>query len=214
MPTEVSKNTEEKIINVAAELFAKNGFDGTSTREICRLANVNISLISYYFGGKKELYQKIVEHITNNIMSHMKSVFGAKQGPPNFDVMNKEQKIQLLFKMIEHMVDYFYSDMISDSFIMIIFREQMTSGVPVNSEGYSLFKRLLASILDKDENDKEVILRCLTIIGQVHSARIIKQFSLKMMNQDKYTPEDIQLYKNIISENIRSILTGLGVFNE
>ena len=76
---------------------------------------------------------------------------------------------------------------------MIIFREQMTSGVPINPEGYKVFKRLLASILGKEENDKAIIFRTMTILGQVHSARIIKQFSLKMMNQSGYSKEDIQM---------------------
>ena len=49
-------NSKEKILNSAIKLFATNGFDGTSIRDICKDAGVNVCMISYYFGGKKDLY--------------------------------------------------------------------------------------------------------------------------------------------------------------
>lgn len=207
---EINQNTEQKIFTVATELFANNGFDGTSIREICKKADINISMISYYFGGKKELYEKIIEGIVKNIINYMKSNMGFDEFPQSFDFLNKEQKMEILFKMQDKMIDYFYSDKISDSEIMLIFREQMTSGIPLNAEGYKTLKRLLASILGKDENDKEIIFRTLTIAGQIHSARIIKQFSLNMMNQSGYSKEDIQMLKQIIIGQTKVIIDSFG----
>ena len=53
---------EENILFAAEELFAEHGFEGTSTRVIAKAANVNISMISYYFGSKEKLYEKLVEY--------------------------------------------------------------------------------------------------------------------------------------------------------
>lgn len=53
---------EENILFAAEKLFAEKGFQGTSTREISKAANVNISMISYYFGSKEKLYEKLVEY--------------------------------------------------------------------------------------------------------------------------------------------------------
>ncbi|KQR93436.1 TetR family transcriptional regulator [Chryseobacterium sp. Leaf180] len=53
---------EENILFAAEKLFAIKGFSGTSTREISKAANVNISMISYYFGSKEKLYEKLVEY--------------------------------------------------------------------------------------------------------------------------------------------------------
>lgn len=211
---ELNKNTENKILLVAAELFAKNGFEGASTREICKMAGVNLSLISYYFGGKKELYEKIVAKIIGSIMRYMKASMGFEEIPADFNFLSKKEKIELLFKALGLIIDYFYSDRITDSEIMIIFREQMTSGVPINPEGYQMFKRLLASILGRDENDKEIVFRTVTIMGQVHSARIFKQFSLKLMDQPGYSKEDVQMLKQIIMNQAKSILKDLGAIDE
>lgn len=213
MVKELNKNTEQTIMEVATELFAKSGFEGASTREICKQAGVNISLISYYFGGKEELYKKIVDNIAQNIINHVRENAFMANPPENFDNFSKDEKIELLFKLMSMVIDYFYSDKISTASLMILFREQITSGVTLNSFGYQLFKKLLASILEKDENDKEVIFRCLSIVGQMNSARILTQFSLKFLKQDKFTPEDIQLVKNIAISQTRAILKDLGVSN-
>lgn len=52
---------EENILFHAEKLFAEKGFEGTSTREISKAANVNISMISYYFGSKEKLFEKLFE---------------------------------------------------------------------------------------------------------------------------------------------------------
>ena len=49
------------ILSVAEQLFAENGFDGTSVRDIAQLANVNLAMISYYFGSKEKLLEALIE---------------------------------------------------------------------------------------------------------------------------------------------------------
>jgi TetR/AcrR family transcriptional regulator, regulator of cefoperazone and chloramphenicol sensitivity len=47
----------EKILLTALELFAEQGFERATVRQIARKAEVNISAIAYYFGDKAGLYQ-------------------------------------------------------------------------------------------------------------------------------------------------------------
>jgi AcrR family transcriptional regulator len=59
----VDPDARQKIIAVATKLFGEKGLDGTSTRDIAKASGLNISLISYYFGGKTGLYKTIIyEH--------------------------------------------------------------------------------------------------------------------------------------------------------
>ena len=211
MSSFMGKTTEQKIIEVATELFAKNGYEGASTREICEKVGANISLISYYFGGKDGLYRKVVDNIVKNILTYMQAGFAENQNLKDFSNLSKDEKVKLFFMILERMTDYFYSDKMSDSIIMILFREQITSGVPLNAYGYNIFKRLLASILDKGENDREVIFRIVTFIGQIHSARILKQFSLKMMDKMQYSDEDAAHFKSIVIGQVKAIFKDLGV---
>lgn len=55
-------SSSDKILQAATELFASNNFDGTSIKDISKLSGVNSALISYYFGGKKNLYQEVLNN--------------------------------------------------------------------------------------------------------------------------------------------------------
>ena len=43
------------ILEVAEKLIAKKGFEGTSIRDISSQANINVAMISYYFGSKEKM---------------------------------------------------------------------------------------------------------------------------------------------------------------
>jgi AcrR family transcriptional regulator len=52
--------TRDKILNSAWKLFAKNGFETVSIRDITQDANVNLASVNYHFGSKDGLIQEIV----------------------------------------------------------------------------------------------------------------------------------------------------------
>ena len=55
-----SDSTRNRILLEAGPIFAVKGFRGTTVREICDSAKVNIASINYYFGDKKQLYIETV----------------------------------------------------------------------------------------------------------------------------------------------------------
>jgi len=52
--------SSKKIINAAAHLFSRKGYSAIGIREISKKAGVNISMISYYYGGKSGLIKAII----------------------------------------------------------------------------------------------------------------------------------------------------------
>ena len=68
------EKTKEHILKVATKLFAQKGFDGVSVREICKTSGVNVALISYYWGGKKELFDTVVRELMNRQTAYAQSV--------------------------------------------------------------------------------------------------------------------------------------------
>ena len=54
------KDCRENIIASAVPLFAAKGLNGVSVRDLARTAGVNLSMISYYFGGKEGLYAAVL----------------------------------------------------------------------------------------------------------------------------------------------------------
>lgn len=58
----IDKPTVNKIIEAAIPLFATKGLAAVSVKEVADAAGVNIALISYYFGGKDNLYAFVLEN--------------------------------------------------------------------------------------------------------------------------------------------------------
>ncbi|MGM1046288.1 transcriptional regulator, TetR family [Paenibacillus uliginis N3/975] len=56
-------DVKTRILMSAKKLFAKQGFEGTSVRQICDDASVNIALVSYHFGGKDKMFTAIFEQL-------------------------------------------------------------------------------------------------------------------------------------------------------
>lgn len=69
------------ILQVAEKLFAENGFDGTSIRDISKIANINIAMISYYFGSKEKLLEGIILHRASNLKLQMETILGLQINP-------------------------------------------------------------------------------------------------------------------------------------
>ncbi len=55
------KSTIDRIIDAAIPLFAMKGYAAVSVKELAQAADVNIALISYYFGGKENLYATVLK---------------------------------------------------------------------------------------------------------------------------------------------------------
>ena len=62
------------ILDVAEELFAKHGFEGTTTRAISDTAGVNIAMLSYYFGSKEKLLQACLDRYADQIFKLIEKI--------------------------------------------------------------------------------------------------------------------------------------------
>ncbi len=51
-----------QIMEVAKQLFSRQGFDGTTTRQIAQRAKVNEAIIFRHFPTKQDLYWEVIEH--------------------------------------------------------------------------------------------------------------------------------------------------------
>src|SRR5947209_3394035 len=54
-------DSKEALVKSAKAIFAKKGFDGATVKDLADAAGVNVSLVSYYFGGKEGLYKNCLE---------------------------------------------------------------------------------------------------------------------------------------------------------
>src|ERR1700733_6215906 len=100
------------IINTAEKLFAVTGFDGTSVRDIAQGADVNVAMISYYFGSKEKLMEAVFEQRTNNIRIKVENLLQNE----------KISHLEKVYILIDDYVDRFIHQ---QEFHKIMMREQL-----------------------------------------------------------------------------------------
>lgn len=63
-----------QILEVAEILFAEKGFDGTSIRNIAKVAKINIAMVSYYFGSKERLLESLIIYRTSDLKNQLENL--------------------------------------------------------------------------------------------------------------------------------------------
>ena len=83
-----------------------------------------------------------------------------------------------------------------------MFREQQNSKAQINIPALKFIHKLFASILNKKETDRQVILSVIFFISQINSPKLFSAFSLKMANKKAFTEEDIKIIRNNLKKYI------------
>ncbi|OIN55444.1 TetR/AcrR family transcriptional regulator [Arsenicibacter rosenii] len=72
-----SKPTEDRIKEAAKEVFMEKGFDGTTTRDIAKVAGINSALMNYYFRSKEKLFHSIFTDMCGLFFEGMIQMFNS-----------------------------------------------------------------------------------------------------------------------------------------
>lgn len=130
---EENRNNEDlgarqRLLEVAVKLFAERGLEGTSVRDIAKEAGVNLSLVSYYFGGKEGLYLELLRSFALNVKSELERIvlIFATDGP------SQDNLKKALTAMVEA-----YSDLrLTHPHLGKIFQRERIAGLPYAREIY------------------------------------------------------------------------------
>lgn len=104
----------EHILVAAEQLFANQGFDGTSVRDIAHQANVNLAMISYYFGSKEKLLQALIEHRAGYTLGILEQ-------------LNTDQTLTPMDKM-DRLVDFYVEKILNNYRFHCIMTQEYNSG--------------------------------------------------------------------------------------
>lgn len=191
------------IINAAQKLFAINGFDGTSVRDIANEASVNVAMISYYFGSKEKLMEAVFEQKSNDTRIKVENLLANT-------VMSNLEKVNVL---IDDYVDKF---MAQQQFHRIMIREQLIEkDTPVACLIYELKKRNLSSIKKLIHNGQksgefkkniDIALMMATMVGTVSQMITSQKFYIESNNLEHLTqPEFEKHIKRKLSAHLKHL---------
>lgn len=80
------EDTKTLLLSAAKKLFSEKGYDGTTVKEVADLAGVNVSLVSYHFSGKENLYRTIIEEFGLKRLSASERILKTPQSLDDFRV--------------------------------------------------------------------------------------------------------------------------------
>jgi AcrR family transcriptional regulator len=133
----VDDSSRSRLLEGAAKLFAKKGFDRVSIREIARVSDCNICLVSYYFGGKEKLYQSIFENFFTRVGRYIETSNAAQAALPS--PMTQKDFTDYLRQQILFMVSEFESD----PEVKVMLHREVMDGFPHTQK---IFERHFATI--------------------------------------------------------------------
>lgn len=105
--TDQNHDTKKKILEVARVLFADQGFEGTSVREIAKAADVNIASVNYHFTNKENLFNELRKTGYLDCSQDIRDYY-AKENPNMEDLLvyvfryfnSKSHDLVMFFKII------------------------------------------------------------------------------------------------------------------
>ena len=70
----IPKNEEmrRKLIEIAGQIFAEEGYEASTVRQITDRAEVNVAAVNYYFGDKFQVYRAVLQSITGRTLDLLK----------------------------------------------------------------------------------------------------------------------------------------------
>jgi TetR/AcrR family transcriptional regulator, regulator of cefoperazone and chloramphenicol sensitivity len=205
--------SKKRLVEAGLELFARNGFDGVSTRTLANLAQVNLAAIQYYFGGKEGLYLAVARHIAETIRGWNQPVLSRIENTLSADRPGREASFMLLCELLDHIMQRALSSQESTKWLGIFMREQIepTDAFDILYEGvmepfHLCLSALIARVLNIAPEDSETKLRAYAISGQVFIFHLSRAEIRRSMAWTEFRPRELELIRRVILEQVRAIM--------
>jgi AcrR family transcriptional regulator len=105
-----TEDTWRRILDCAEELFAQAGYNGASTREIAKAAGISINTLHYHCGGKRNLYEKVLERavvsVTDLVNAHVQRIIDRDLNDPEMLDESITRLIDELFTILHEHPNY------------------------------------------------------------------------------------------------------------
>ncbi|MES2964517.1 MAG: TetR family transcriptional regulator [Bdellovibrionota bacterium] len=84
VPAAKAGDSKELLLEAAKRVFAAKGYEGATVKDLADEAGVNVSLVSYHFGGKENLYKSCLEGFGLARVETAKRILKTPNSPEEF----------------------------------------------------------------------------------------------------------------------------------
>lgn len=194
-------------METAEILFAEKGFNGTSVRDIAEKANVNLAMVSYYFGSKDKLLEALFGYRGEYYKMKLESMIEDKE-------LSSLEKMNTL---IDHYIDKITQQ---QCFSRIMVREQVMNHTGITAElifqmkkrNQELISKLIHQGQKKGEFKKNIDIPLImaTLIGTANHLVATQHYYKEINNLQSMSDEEFQKHiKKKLSQHLKKIFKAL-----
>lgn len=204
-----AEGTRQALIRAGLDLFGRNGFDATSTREIAQAAKVNSAGIAYHFGGKDGLRQACAEAVIARIQAVL--VGGATSVVIAVDPVDRDTAAEQLLSLVDRMVAFLTTAPESELIARFVVREMLTPSPAFETIYGGLFEpvhrrvcQVWAAATGMAPEAPATRLAVFAAIGQVVYFRIARPAVTRRMGWDGVGPDEARAIAETIRRSVRA----------
>ena len=200
------RTTREALIASAIRLFGRNGYAGTSTREISAEAGTNVAAIGYHFGGKAALRDACAEAVAARLSAVLDQ--GPEPAAPDAETATRE-----LEATVRAMVRFLTLDPAAGEIAAFMLREITGPGqVPAAiydgliEPRHRALCRLWAAATGGEPESEATRLAVFALIGQVVYFRIGQPIIVRRMGWDGVGAAEAGRIADLLVANLHAAL--------
>lgn len=205
------KDTREKILMIALDMFGEYGFNGVSTRDLSKMADVNISAINYYFNSKEGLYQEVIKYVANFIKDEFQNCIEIIESCKS-KVIDEKLAMDIFSSLLDSISDNILKNN-SPSISMILIREIMKPNIGTDIvydelvlPFHKTLLKVIKVIIGDNFSDKEITIIMYTILGQIMGFSANKAMIMRVLNTERIDDKTLFLIKQTIKKQSINIL--------
>ena len=205
---------ETRLIEVAIDLFGRDGMNAVGTRAIAEAAGTQMSAITYHFGGKEALYLACAQHITADMRERIAPLLELARRACTESGGPSEARDAIL-AMLGGFVGIMMNDDIASA-VRFIVREQMnpTPAFAILFEGgmqpvVERMDQLLQRIARHRLTHDQVRIHAVALVGQVLAFRFARATLMRATGWETVGLSEIDAVRAIVVAHANAILSDL-----
>jgi AcrR family transcriptional regulator len=210
--------TRQRIVLAAMELFGRDGYERTSTRDIAARAEVNAPVLQYYFDGKEGLYSACAEYMSSRISDMLLPVLDTVRERLSKKI-SRAGLIDCVCLIYERTAEFMLLNPELECWTRFITWNDRDQVPPrarklidrgVGNEMRTVLREAVGRIIGKDPDDAETRIRVLTLGGQLSVFNVARRQSLEFIGWEAVDEKALRQLNAIVREQTSAALRSAG----
>jgi AcrR family transcriptional regulator len=210
--------TRQRIVLAAMELFGRDGYERTSTRDIAARAEVNAPVLQYYFDGKEGLYSACAEYMSSRIRETLQPVLDSVRARVGKKI-SRAGLIDCVCLIYERTAEFTLLNPELECWTRFITWNDRDAVPPrarrlidegIGNDMRAVLREVIGRVIGKDPDAAETRIRVLTLGGQLSVFNLARQHSLEFLGWKLVDQKALRQVNAIIREQTAAALRSAG----